>query len=209
VVVVFFRKKIALIWNGLFKKEKSPEEIKARSWVVPLVIGSIPTALLGLGIKSMELDQNVLLVSILFFITALILLIPRMIPATQIVKPVNPLIGFIVGFSQGIAVLPGISRSGMTISTGRLAGLNAQEAGEFSFLLSIPAILGALALDFRHFGELQKLVNWPVLLVSFLVTMVVGWFSLLALIKVLRSKKLYYFSIYLVIIGVLSLFFFQ
>jgi undecaprenyl-diphosphatase len=211
VVMVFFRKKIFAMLNGLWKtigkKELKEEEARALGWIWPIVLGSVPTALIGYYLQQFELGA--LAASILFLVTAGILLVPRFIPERQPPQGVNWLVGLMVGIAQGLGVAPGISRSGITITAARAAGVSKSDAGEFSFLLSIPAILGATALKIGDLGDLTHQVDPLVLLVALVVTMVVGWFSLLGLVKLLKSGKLYWFSLYLVIAGILGIVFFQ
>ncbi len=93
----------------------------------------------------------------------------------------------IIGIAQGIAIIPGISRSGSTISTGLFRGLNRDLAGKFSFLLSIPAILGAAFLKFR---EIDTGSEFGVTLIGMTVAFVIGLLSLKLLMKIIRAGKL-------------------
>jgi undecaprenyl-diphosphatase len=113
------------------------------------------------------------------------------------------------GSPRVLGVAPGISRSGITITAGQAAGISKADAGEFSFLLSIPAILGATMLKIGDLGDLTSQVDPIVLMTALAVTMVVGWVSLTGLVKLLKSGKLYWFSVYLVVAGVLGIVFFQ
>jgi undecaprenyl-diphosphatase len=110
----------------------------------------------------------------------------------------------VVGLAQGIGVLPGISRAGITISVALLWGLDRQRAGEFSFLIVIPAILGALLLQLREAGSLLEMVDPAALVAGFAATLVVGLISLLLLLRVLRKGRLVLFSIYLVPLAVVT-----
>jgi undecaprenyl-diphosphatase len=110
----------------------------------------------------------------------------------------------IVGLAQGVGVLPGISRAGITISVALLLGLDRQKAGEFSFLIAIPAILGALLLQLRDAGTLLELVDPIALLVGFAASFAIGLLSLLLLLRVVRKGQLALFSIYLIPLAVIS-----
>ena len=109
----------------------------------------------------------------------------------------------IIGIMQCIAILPGISRSGATISVALLLGINSKNASKFSFFLAIPAILGASILEFKDILQSQEVITFP--LVGFFTSLVIGYICLRLLIFVTRDGKLWYFSIYCFIIGILSI----
>jgi len=115
--------------------------------------------------------------------------------------------GFLIGISQAFAIIPGISRSGMTISIALLLGVSSKEAAKFSFMLAIPAIFGATILTFldAQFDQL-KIMTTP-LVVTALVSFVSGLLALKFLIKILNAGKFYYFSFYCILIGLISLLF--
>ena len=107
---------------------------------------------------------------------------------------------------QGIAILPGVSRSGSTIAGARLFGLNKDAAAEFSFLLSIPAILGSLVLQLPDvldagFGE----VAWGPILAGMAVAALSGYLAIRWMLRLIRSKSLMGFSLYTAILGCLVL----
>jgi undecaprenyl-diphosphatase len=104
----------------------------------------------------------------------------------------------LIGIAQGMAIIPGISRSGATISTGLFCGLDRDLSARFSFLLSIPVILGATVLEFKKFGSIQEL---GITLIGTVVAFGVGILSLTFLIKINRIGKISIFSYYCWIIG--------
>ena len=106
------------------------------------------------------------------------------------------------GLAQGIGVLPGISRSGITIAAALGTGVDREKAGEFSFLIAIPAIVGAAILDFSQSGELIDVVAPLSLAVGMAAAFVSGLLSLLLLVRLIRTGKLYLFSIYLIPLGI-------
>ncbi|MDX9957228.1 MAG: undecaprenyl-diphosphate phosphatase, partial [Spirochaetia bacterium] len=114
--------------------------------------------------------------------------------------------GILVGIAQGLGVFPGISRSGITISAGLAAGLKREEAGEFAFLLVIPAIAGALILKLKDIGELAGTVATLPLLAGSLAAFAAGVLALMLLMPIVRKGKLAWFAVYLVPAGVLGLF---
>ncbi len=132
--------------------------------------------------------------------TGLLLLITRVKPGGD--REPTILRAILVGVAQAAAIVPGISRSGATISTGLFLGLKRDKAGEFSFLLSIPTILGATVLKIPDLtgGGVRMLP-----LIGSFAAFVVGWISLRFLLGVIRRGRLYLFSYYCFIAGVASL----
>ena len=111
---------------------------------------------------------------------------------------------FIVGIAQAIAIVPGISRSGSTIFAATKLGMNKKRAAEFSFLLSIPAILGAGILQLtKYYSDING--NLSIYFVGFLLAAVTGYFAISIVLKTLLSKKFTYFAIYCGVIGLLTL----
>jgi undecaprenyl-diphosphatase len=111
----------------------------------------------------------------------------------------------LIGIAQGISIIPGISRSGATISTGLFCGLDRELAGKFSFLLSIPAILGATLLEIRKLDSGEKL--WMVL-IGTAVAFGVGLLALTFLLRIIKMGKIYNFSYYCCVIGAVMIIFF-
>lgn len=113
----------------------------------------------------------------------------------------------VVGVMQGIAILPAVSRSGMTISASLSRGLDRDNAARFSFLLSIPAILGAMVLTMKDMfgGEtaLTETIGWLPMLVGFLVAAVSGYLAIRFMVGIVKRGKLKWFSIYVFILGAL------
>ena len=107
----------------------------------------------------------------------------------------------LIGLAQGIAALPGISRSGATISTGLFLGLDGQTAAKFSFLLSIPAILGAFLFKIKETGFNLTGVNINYF-IGFFISCIVGVVSLKVLLKVLYRNKFHWFGIYCILLGI-------
>ena len=112
---------------------------------------------------------------------------------------------FIIGLAQAIAVFPGISRSGMTISIALFIGLNRDWAGRFSFLISLPAIFGALLLSIKDLADF----NITYALVGFITAFVFGIIALKFLMAFLKKGKLFYFGFYCMIVGIAVLVYFM
>ena len=134
-------------------------------------------------------------------ITGFILLSTKFISVDR--RPLNWKIAIIIGCMQCFAVLPGISRSGMTISVALLLGLTSKEATKFSFFLAIPAILGSCVVKSKELFSSQSISDFPIL--GFLTSLVVGYVAIRLLIFVAAEGRLWYFSIYCFTIGILLL----
>ena len=111
-----------------------------------------------------------------------------------------------MGIMQGVAILPGISRSGSTMAVGMMSGLKKEVACEYTFLMSIPIILGSAIYEIM--GLLKTTIGfnfWP-LLTAFLSSFIFGLLSIKIMMKILKKNKLYYFSIYTIILSIITLF---
>ena len=113
-----------------------------------------------------------------------------------------------IGFMQGVGTLPGVSRSGSTIAGAQLAGVNRAAAGEFSFIVSIPAILGAFVLEAKDLGEVGSQIGALPVFCGCLAAFAWGYLSLSILMKLIRKGKLEWFAFYLIPLGILGLIFF-
>ena len=210
-VLIYFRKDIGEIIASLFVwKKDAPEHIKrAHHLLLHLIIASIITAVIGFAFKEKleSLFENTLLVGFMLIITGGVLFASDKIKNTQ-KKNMSVSSSLLVGLAQSIAILPGISRSGATITTGIFTGRTRDLATRFSFLLSIPAILGATLLKFK---DLQSAVSNGSMGLNFFLggifAAVVGYFAIAFLIRMIKKAKLFYFSIYCWIIGLITIFF--
>ncbi len=209
VVVIVFRRRIASIFASIWRwvgKAGFPEDRENLRIALYLVAATAVTAVVGLTLSRLEelfLGQP-RIVPFLFLATAAILICSRFGKAERDYLGVGVAAVLLIGLAQGIGVLPGISRSGITISVALLCGLDRQRSGEFSFLLAVPAILGALALQLPEAGSLLAEVNPSALLVGFLASFAVGFASLLALLRIVRRGRLALFAIYLIPLSVAS-----
>jgi undecaprenyl-diphosphatase len=111
----------------------------------------------------------------------------------------------LIGAAQGVGVFPGISRSGITIGSGMLSGLHRKAAGEFSFLLSLPAVGGAFLLSLKDAAELSSSVPAISLIAGFAAALLAGYASLKLLLRLIADGRLWIFALYLVPAGVLGL----
>jgi len=137
-----------------------------------------------------------------FFITAIVLLLVSFIKTGE--KEVGHKEGAWIGLVQGLAVIPGFSRSGFTIAAGLTAGVKRERAAEFSFLMSIPIIVAALVYEIAREGFSGVGVEAFPLMVGFLTALVSGIFAIKVMLALIKRIKLYWFSVYLIILAVVS-----
>jgi len=195
-VVIYFRKRIIEI----FKNGKL---------LLLVLAATVVTGAIGVVFKDAfeRMFSDVRLVGAAFIVTAVILLFAeRVKPGTKTEKEMSWLQALFIGLIQGIAIIPGISRSGSTISAGLFVKLDRKFAAEFSFLLSIPAVLGAALLQARHLTKAEFAnIDIVVYLAGLLVAAVTGFFCTKLLVNIIQKQKLYIFSIYLLIVGTVVL----
>lgn len=167
---------------------------------MPLLIlfGTIPTALAGYFLHDFIVGLfTVKAVGFSFLITGAIVFLAR----ERKKGKVGFFSAFCIGVAQGISLVPGISRSGITIASALWCGVEGNEAMRFSFLLSIPAVLGAMAYESRD----AALATVPLqsVFAGFLISMLVGFFSLIVVARIMRRGEIHYFSYYCFAVGLL------
>ncbi len=163
-----------------------------------IIIGTIPIAAIGLVFQ----ETIEIIFSSTFDIGLLLLITGFFLYASSKKRPVKKLTiknSFIIGLSQAFALLPGISRSGLTISAARILGIEKEKAARFSFLLFIPAVTGALILQLRTI----EVANVGVMLAGFTVSLVCSYFTLKLLLKLIKHEKFYLFAYYCWIVGLI------
>ena len=199
--IVIFRKDIWDILKGLLQFKWNEET----QFSLKIIISMIPAALVGILFEE-QLEQlfggSVLLVGFMLIITALLLWLADKAKNTG--KPVSYSNAFVIGIAQAIALLPGISRSGSTISTSVLLGNDKTKAARFSFLMVVPLILGKIAKDLLD-GELTYTGNSTGLIVGFIAAFISGLFACTWMISLVKKSKLSYFAIYCLIVGVVAI----
>jgi undecaprenyl-diphosphatase len=176
-----------------------------------IVIGSIPTAVLGFLFRGIadRLFASAFIVGLMLMVTGLILWLTRW-AATRVEQPgadrLAPKNAFIIGVVQGLAIIPGISRSGSTISIALLLGIRREMAARYSFLLSIPAIIGAGLLSFKE-GLSQTDQAIQISLLGAVAAALVGYGALKSLLHVVKKGRLHLFAPYCWMAGILAIVF--
>ncbi len=202
VVVVFcFRKEVKEILKALVHLDFKSEY----GQLIPLIIvATIPTAIIGLLYVKLLEDtlQTFLIIGITFLVGATVLYTSRV--GKEDTDKVTVAIALVMGVAQGFAKFPGLSRSGITISTALLLGLKREKAFKFSFLLSIPAIIGDLGVEaYQQRGQLAAQTIGPIeLLIGIIIAMIAGYIAIRAVSSLMRSKKFHYFAIYTSLLGI-------
>lgn len=204
--IIVFRKEIGTLFRGLFSFSWNEET----QYSVKIILSMIPAAAVGLLFeKQIEhlFGGQLVLVGGMLLLTGLLLFLADKAKNTD--KEVGFVNAVLIGIAQAIAILPGISRSGATISTSVLLGIDRAKAAQFSFLMVVPLILGKFILDLKDLfggtvasgeGELSALA------VGFAAAFISGLFACRWMIHLVRRSKLVYFSIYCFVVGSLTLF---
>lgn len=202
-IFVFFQKEIFLLIKNWKKK--------INIWLY-LVVGSIPAAVFGLWLNSRveEIFNSLILVGIAWIVFGLLLFSTRLWVKKEklIINKIDDigwLKALLIGIFQAMALFPGVSRSGLTVVGGLFNKLSFEESFKFSFLLAIPAILGATVVSFG--GNGLDGIGFTFGLLAFAVAGVIGYFSLKMFLKILKAEKLYYFGLYCLTLGILVLIF--
>lgn len=196
--IVVFRKDIARIFAGLFQFQWNEES----QFALKIIISMIPAALVGLLFEE-QIEQlfggNILFVACMLLLTGVLLFIADRAKRTD--QPVTNQNAFWVGVAQAIAIIPGISRSGATISSAVLLGIDREQAARFSFLMVVPLILGKMAKDILG-GDLSSThISAGVLAAGFVAAFLTGLVACLWMIRLVKNSKLRYFGIYCMVAG--------
>lgn len=200
-VVVYF-KDIVRIFKGLFEFKNNEET----NFAGKIVLSMIPAALVGFFLEDWVeklFDGQLLLVGCMLLITAVLLYFADKAKNTD--KDVSYKDALIIGIAQAIAILPGISRSGATISTSVLLGDDRSKAARFSFLMVIPLIFGAIAKKILDAGGTLDFGNGQALFAGFFAAFIAGIIACKWMIALVKKAKLTYFAIYCLIVGSLAI----
>lgn len=200
-VLIYFRRDLGLML--LSPWQSGPQARTYRKMLGLIVLASVPTALIGLGFKDFfeGLYENVRMVSLMLLVTGVLLFLSeRFRRPGRKEGQLTISDALVVGTVQGLAIIPGISRSGSTISTLLLKGVDGETAARFSFLLALPAVFGAALLSVRDLQQVAT-AEIPMYLVGAGTAFIVGLFSIHCLMAVVRRKRLIGFAIYCWLLG--------
>lgn len=200
--LVVFRKEVMEILRGLFQFKWNEQ----MEFSMKIIVSMIPAALIGFLFEE-QLEAffggNIQFVGFMLIVTAILLYLADKAKDTS--KKVSFPNALIIGIAQAIAMLPGISRSGATISTSVLLGIDKTRSARFSFLMVVPLIFGKIAKDILS-GDLNLESGQLGLMgVGFIAAFVSGMLACTWMIKLVRNSKLSYFSIYCLVVGLIAI----
>ncbi|NHE56077.1 undecaprenyl-diphosphate phosphatase [Cyclobacterium plantarum] len=200
--IVVFRKDVYEIIKGLFQF-KDNEETR---FSLKVILSMIPAVVIGLLFEE-QLEQlfggKVVFVGFMLLVTAILLFLADRAKNTG--KPVSFSHSVIIGLAQAVAMLPGISRSGATISTSVLLGIDKNRAARFSFLMVVPLILGKIGKDILDGALTYQNEQFTTMLVAFIAAFIAGLLACTWMIQLVRKSKLSYFSVYCLVVGLLAI----
>ncbi len=218
IVVVFLRPLMRVVADGvrgliLWLRRTPPDAIRAEAPLFPtavaVAVGTVPGVLAGVLLEAhvKAVFENLAATGSLLCVTGLALLATRHARTARIER-VGPWRGLLIGIAQAVALLPGISRSGATIATGMFLGVKRGEAARFSFVLVVPALIGAPLYEIWRSrgatdatGAVGTSATVPELLLVAGTSAVVGTVCLVALLRVVRGGKLHWFAAYCLPVG--------
>jgi len=195
VVLTVFRKDILDIIKALVKRDFETEEGKLALFIA---VGSVPIAIVGFVFYDFfkSLFSNLLAVGLALLITGWVLFFSEKRIGN---RKMGILDSLLIGLAQGVTIIPGISRSGVTVATGLLRRVDKAIAFKYSFLLSVPAVLGATVMESRELVVIN--VNMVPLFLGAIISMIVGYVSLKLLQKIVMNEKIHLFAYYCWTVG--------
>lgn len=200
--VVVFRKYILELLQNIF----SPSGSEERKFAINIIISMVPAALVGVLMEDF-LEQlfnaNILLVCSCLILTGLLLFVADKAQTTD--KDISPTHAVIIGIAQAIAILPGISRSGATICTTVLLGIDREKAARFSFLMVIPLIFGKIAKDLLSEDIVLSSISAMDYTAGFIAAFISGILACTWMIALVKRSNLKYFSYYCFVVAAIGL----
>ena len=196
-LLIYFRQKIISLFFGLLKFDKP-----SVNYLMFMAIAGVPTALIGFPGRGFfkGLFSSPLAVCLFIVLTGVFLFfVSRKKPEKQ--QDLNSGRAALIGLAQGIAIAPGISRSGSTIGTGILLGLAPKDAAEFSFLIGAPAMAVASLLEFS--GSVPASSELPAFALGTIAAFIAGYISIGFFMKILQENKLHFFAYYCMGAGII------
>jgi undecaprenyl-diphosphatase len=197
-ILIFYRKRIFTLIDGVFRCN-----MECCQMAITLIVATIPAVVLHLTLRHFveRLYHAPLFVAFALCMTGMVLILPirrTLKPTSQI----SILHASLIGIAQGFALMPGISRSGSTITMARHLGIEPAKAAEFSFFMAIPVLAGAIVLEIPRIGNLlNEEVEATGVIIGMLTSAVVGYFALAVLMRMLAKGKFWIFGIYCLLLG--------
>ena len=228
-VILYFRKKIAklfvILWQWLMHKTSAEDGddtdiLAGRRTIIAVFVTTIVTGAIGVFTSKLIPDMSLKITAGGFIVTAALLIISAFIekrrkaaqqtftPTSDTHKRINVAQAALIGVMQGIGTFPGISRSGSTIAGALFGGLDRAAAGEYSFIVSIPAILGAFVLELKDLDKVGTSIWAAPVIAGCAAAFAWGYISLTVLMKIIKKGRLEWFAAYLIPLGIAGLIFF-
>ncbi len=193
------------------------KDLANRKIIIAIILSTVVTGVMGIVSSKLIPNLSIKVTCCGFLVTSLFLILSSVIEkrSSKISQnsddkknpSVSKVQALIIGFMQGIGTLPGISRSGSTIAGALFCGVDRSLAGEFSFIISIPAILGAFILELKDLGEVSSTIGAAPVIAGCAAAFATGYISLTFLMKMIKKGKLQYFALYLIPLAILGLIF--
>lgn len=193
------------------------KDLANRKFIIAIILSTVVTGVMGILSSKLIPNLSIKVTCCGFLVTSLFLILSSVIEkrnsrlAQNSDDKKNPSVSkvqaLIIGFMQGIGTLPGISRSGSTIAGALFCGVDRSLAGEFSFIISIPAILGAFILELKDLGEVSSSIGAAPVIAGCAAAFATGYISLTFLMKMIKKGKLQYFALYLIPLAIFGLIF--
>jgi len=201
--IVIFRKEILEIFRGLLQFKWNEES----QFSVKIILSMLPAAVVGVLFNDQIealFSKQILLVGAMLIITGLLLFLADRAKHTD--RKVSFTNAFLIGIAQAIAILPGISRSGATISSSVLLGVDREKAARFSFLMVVPLIFGKMAKDLMDGGIAESSMDIMPLVLGAIAAFVSGLLACTWMINLVKKSQLKYFSYYCFVVGAIAIF---
>jgi len=204
--IIIFKRDIANILMGVFRKNKNSYKNNSFNYFIKIILSMIPAVLVGFFLSN-EIESlfngNLIIVGSMLICTALLLYMTDRCEKKE--KDINNTTALLIGIAQAVAILPGISRSGATISMAVFLGVEKESAAKFSFLMVVPLIFGKMLQDILsaeidlYFAEIQSLI------VGFIFALITGLIACKWMISIVKKSKLTYFACYCFFVGSIAI----
>ena len=193
---------LVVFWPDIHRLLGDIKDYNTRIYIFTLLLGTTPAIIVGLLSKDQiaSMFDNTHTVALALIVTGIILISSKWFLNKK--SDLTLIKGFNIGLAQALAIIPGISRSGVTICTGLMMGLSTKEAARFSFLLAIPAISGAGILTAMDIDKIS--LGMDVIFVGFLSSFLVGLAALKWLLNLLKTGKFHWFGVYCLLLGIIA-----
>lgn len=202
VVLIYFRRRVFLIikaFFGIFFKRFQKDYFENKRFLWGIIVASIPTAVIGLAFEKYALEyfETIIFVGYALIVTSILLVISDRFQGKGKITTSKSMV---IGIAQGLAVTPGISRSGTTIAVSCMLGIERNEAAEFSFLLSVPAILGAMVLQIKDvtITSVDMLIPYGAGMAAAFIS---GFIVIGVMMAFIRKAQLKFFAVYCLLLG--------